>query len=182
MMSTPKGIDVVGLDNGSHGRNCTQHPICGQFVVETDKLYSRWAVQLFAEKKTPESCIQVYKLARDGHVGCHVGYLPRHLVMSSRDKDGGRSYDGLWLTVKKDLPESENLAECACSYHNHGIVYCHVAKDEWLVGKNPFEKCIEMPPEPPDDDDSKCTRSPCPEELRQSRATMDATAANQSDD
>jgi hypothetical protein len=150
-------------------------------VVETDKLYCRWAVQLFDEKKTPESCIQVYKLARDGHVGCHVGYLPRRLVMSSRDKDGGRSYDGLWLTVKKDLRESENSAEHARSYCNHGIVYCHVAKDEWLVGKNPFEKCIEMPPEPFDDDDSVCTHSPYPKELHQSRAAMDASATNQSD-
>jgi hypothetical protein len=68
MMSTPKGIDVVGLDNGSHGCNCTQHAICGQFVVETCKLYCRWAVQSFDEKKTPESCIQVYKLAWDGQL------------------------------------------------------------------------------------------------------------------
>jgi hypothetical protein len=74
------------------------------------------------------------------------------------------------------------LLECARSYRNHGIVYCHVAEDEWLVGKNPFEKCsIEMLPEPSDDDDSERTRSPCPKELHQSRAAMDA-ATNQSNE
>jgi hypothetical protein len=89
MASTPKGMDVVGLDNGSHGRSCEQHGVCGSFVLVDDILYCKWAVQTFDEDgDTPEACIQVYKLARDGHVGCHVGYLPRRVVKASRDKDG----------------------------------------------------------------------------------------------
>jgi hypothetical protein len=47
----PRGIDVVGVDNGSHGRSCTQHPVCGHFVVVDDKLYCKWAVQCFDEEK-----------------------------------------------------------------------------------------------------------------------------------
>jgi hypothetical protein len=103
MMSTPKGIDVVGVDNGSHGRSCTQHPICGNFVVVNDKLYCKWAVQSFDDDCTPESYVQVYKLVVDGLVGCRVGYLHRQLVRASRDKnskkDGGKSYEGMWLKV-----------------------------------------------------------------------------------
>jgi hypothetical protein len=64
-------------------------------------LFCKWAVQKF-DSDLPESCVQVFKLAADGHVGCHVGYLPRHLVGASRNKedghkDGGKSYDGVWL-------------------------------------------------------------------------------------
>jgi hypothetical protein len=112
MPSTPKGIDVIGVDNGSHGHSCTQHPICGNFVFVDNKLYCKWAVQSFDDECTPESCIQVYKLVADGHVGCHVGYLPRQLVRASRDKNGkkdrGKSSEGMWLKVIKDFQTSEN--------------------------------------------------------------------------
>jgi hypothetical protein len=82
--SPPQGIDVVGVDNGSHGRHCENHSICGHFVKADDFLYCKWAVQKFDD--TPESCVQVYKLASDGHIGCHVGYLPRCIIKASRNK------------------------------------------------------------------------------------------------
>lgn len=152
MASTPKGIDVVGVDNGSHGRSCTQHSICGHFVVVDDKLYCKWAVQSFNDEiDAPEACVQVYKLAVDGNIGCHVGYLPRRLVKASRNKkgerDGGKSYEGTWLKVVKDLRLSENSSERSRSYRNCGILYCHVANDTYLVGKDPFETTIQIPQE-----------------------------------
>jgi hypothetical protein len=147
MASTPKGFDVVGVDSGSHGRSCTQHSVCGHFVVVNDKLYCKWAVQSFDD--TPESCVQVYKLAADGHVGCHVGYLPRRLVKSSTDKngekDGGKSYEGMWLKVIKDLRTSDNSSERSRSYRNCGIIHCYVANDPFLVGKDPFQTSIVIP-------------------------------------
>jgi hypothetical protein len=159
MAATPKGMDVVGLDNGSNGRSCVQHSVCGSFVLVDDILYCKWAVQAFDEDgDIPEACVQVYKLACDGHVGCHVGYLPRRVVKASREKDGvkdgGKSMDGLWLKVVKDLRMSENSSERSRSYRNCGIVYCHVANDEWLVGMNPFEKPIKLPRKNEDDDNS----------------------------
>jgi hypothetical protein len=63
--------------------------------------------------------------------------------------------DGLWLKVVKDLQLSENSSERSHSYRNCGIVYCHVANDEWLVGMNPFEKLIKVPRKNDNDSDGK---------------------------
>jgi hypothetical protein len=76
----PKGIDVVGVNNGSHGRHCERHGICGYFVKAEDFLCCKWAEQTFDD--APESCVKVFKLAANGHAGCHEGYLPRRLVKS----------------------------------------------------------------------------------------------------
>jgi hypothetical protein len=149
MASNPIGIDVVGVDHGSNGRHCEQHEICGHFVAKNDKLYCKWAIQKF-DSDEPESCVQVFKLASDGHIGCHIGYLPWRLVKGSRDKatrekDGGKSFDGTWLNVVNDLRLSDNTAERSRSHRNYGILHCHVSNEEWLVGKNPFNQFIIFP-------------------------------------
>jgi hypothetical protein len=151
MASSPKGVDVVGVDSGTHGRSCENHDVCGHFVVKDDLLYCNWAVQKIASD-VPEACVQVFKLAPDGHVGCHVGYLPRRVVKSSRckddskKKDQGRSFNGTWLKVVSDLRLSDNSAERSRSHRNFGIVYCHeVTEEDYLKGKNPFEDCIQLP-------------------------------------
>jgi hypothetical protein len=149
--SPPKGIDVIGVDNGSHGRNCERHDVCGHFVKGDDYLFCKWAVQKF-DSDLAESCVQVFKLAADGHAGCHVGYLPRRLVKASRNKDnnqkdGGKSYDGVWLKVVADLRLSDNSAERSRSHRNFGMVYCHITNDDWLLGKDPFEVKIKIPEE-----------------------------------
>jgi hypothetical protein len=115
MASHLQGVDIVGVDNGSHGRSCTQHTVRGHFVAKDDILYCNWAVQKF-DLDIPESCVQVFKLAMDGHVGCHVGYLPRWVIKSSRSeddrrkRDGVKLYDGTWLKVVSDLRLSNNSA------------------------------------------------------------------------
>jgi hypothetical protein len=145
---TPQGIDVVGVDSGTNGRHCERHPVCGHFVKAEDFLFCKWAVQKF-DLDVPEACVQVFKLAADGFVGCHVGYLPRRLVKASRDKDGekdgGKSFHGVWLKVVSDLRLSDNSAERARSHRNFGIVYCHVVDEDWLLGKDPFEHKVQIP-------------------------------------
>jgi hypothetical protein len=49
------------------------------------------------------------------------------------------------LKVVADLRISDNSAERSRSHCNFGILYCHTAKDDFLVGKNPFEDCIVFP-------------------------------------
>ena len=159
MTSTPKGIDVVGVENGSNGRNCTDHVVCGHFVQEGDKLYCKWAVQE-VEEGEKETCVQVYRLAGDGFVGCHIGYLPRRIIKSSvspkgdNKKDGGQSYDGMWLNVATDLRLSASTAERSRSQRNCGILHCHIIKDNpRFVGVNPFETAVK-PAKGRDADDS----------------------------
>ena len=88
--------------------------MCGNFVKADDYLYCKWAVDKF-DSDILESCVQVFKLAADGLVGCHVGYLPRRVVKSSRNKEGkkdeGKSYNGMWLQVTSDLRLSDSSAE-----------------------------------------------------------------------
>lgn len=147
-------MDVVGVENGSDGRSCVQHSVCGHFVTKDDMLYCKWAIQTFEGEA--ETCVQVFKLAADGQIGCHVGYLPRRLVKASRDedgkKDGGKSYDGTWLKVVADLRLSDNSSERARSHRNCGIVYCHVSNDPLFIGKNPFEAPIDLPNNDGNDD------------------------------
>jgi hypothetical protein len=82
-------------------------------VKAEDFLFCKWVVQKF--DNLSESCVKVFKLAADGHAGCHVGYNPRHLVKFSKNKDstkdGGKGYDGVWLKVVQDLRLSNNSAE-----------------------------------------------------------------------
>jgi hypothetical protein len=61
--------------------------VCGHFVLVDDILYCKWAVQT-CDDEPPEACVQVYKLAHDGHVGCHIGYLPQRVVNASQIRDG----------------------------------------------------------------------------------------------
>ena len=158
MTSTAKGIDVYGVDIGSNGRSCVSHDVCGHFVKEGDPLYCSWEVQEFDGET--ESVVQVHKLAGDGFVGCHIGYLPRRLIKASRSnhgdhkKDGGRSYDGTWLNVVADLRLSKSAAERSRSQRNSGIVYCHIIQDNpRFVGVNPFQTQLKPANDDDDDDD-----------------------------
>lgn len=147
MASIPQGFDVVGIENGSNGRNCEQHLICGQFISKSDFLYCKWAVQKIDGED--EAVVKVFKLASDGHVGCHVGYLPRRLIKASRDesgkKDAGQKYDGIWLKIVSDLRLSNNSSERARSHRNMGMLHCHVCNEPFLVGNDPFETTINLP-------------------------------------
>lgn len=143
------GIEVVGVDNNSDGRSCSLHKVCGHFVTVGDKLFCRWQVQQFHDRDEPEACVQVFKMAADGGVGCHVGYLPLRLVMTSRDSDGiedlGMSYNGKWMTVVHDLRISDNTAERSRSKHNYGIVLCQqILDDPRFVGVDPFETRVNL--------------------------------------
>jgi hypothetical protein len=147
MAMIPKGVDVVGCDKESDGRSCTAHRVCGHFVKAGDKLYCKFEVQQFEDDNEGEACVQVHKLGAGGEISCHVGYLQRRIVKSSRDdlgnKDGGKSYDGMWLTAIADLRLSDSSVERARSTRNGGLFYCQVLQnDARFVGVNPFNTPI----------------------------------------
>ena len=146
-MASSKAFDVVGVDNSSNGRNCERHCCCGHFIEVDDFLYCKWEAKEFDGKLQP--CIEVHSLNIDGFVGCHVGYLPRRVIKSSKGsdgkKDGGKKYNGMWLQVIEDLRLSDNYMIRNRSHRNHGIVHCHVSSESFLMGKNPFEDCINLP-------------------------------------
>jgi hypothetical protein len=52
-----------------------------------------------------------------------------------------------WSKVVADLRISDNSAKRFRAHQNFGLVYCHVADDDWLLGKDPFKVKIKIPEE-----------------------------------
>ena len=159
MATTPKGVDVVGCDRATNGRACTAHTVCGYYVKEGDKLYCKWGIQQ-VEDGVNEACVEIHKLGANGQISCHVGYLQRRIVKSSRDeagnKDSGRIFDGMWLTAIKDLRLSDSSVERARSTRNGGMVYCQeIQDDDRFVGINPFDTPIDWTEGDQDDEDDE---------------------------
>jgi hypothetical protein len=121
-------VDVVGLQSETHGRLCNNHLCCGHHVGVNDKLVCLWQVQQIYERPNAqlEEVIQVHKIGRDGLVTCHVGYLPKQLFCTH----GSHRFDRMFLKVKHDLRCSNNAHERQRSHRNHGLVLCHIIKDD----------------------------------------------------
>jgi len=96
MAACIQAMDVIGVDNGDNGQSCRQHPVCGNFVIPGDKLYCKWAIQNF-DAGINEACVQVHRVAKDGVVKCHVGFLSHCLF--ARNRDHGRLFESTWLRV-----------------------------------------------------------------------------------
>jgi hypothetical protein len=131
-------VDVVGLDNESHGRSCTQHLCCGHTVKVDDVLFCSWQIVVIEEGEDaiPEEVIQVYKVAEDGLAYCHVGFLAKRLFK----KYGPKAFDKMFLLVKKDYRVSDNSHERSRSHHYNGMALASIIVDDnRFNGKNPLE-------------------------------------------
>lgn len=130
----PISLDVIGVDNGEHGRSCVSHIVCGHFVKADNILVTKWAVQDFGDGM--EQCYQVWKVAMDGLCQCHIGYLPRRVFVKKPD----RYFDQVVLQVIDDLRISENRTERARSNRNYGMLFCKVVSDNPnYSGRNIFD-------------------------------------------
>jgi hypothetical protein len=73
--------EIVGLASGESGRACESHEICGHHLAVGDLV--KFKVVVLEQEGEVETKIKVIKI-RDGTEGCHVGFLPRHIVHGSR--------------------------------------------------------------------------------------------------
>jgi len=110
-------VDVVGCDDGSNGRSCASHVVCGTHLKVGDVVIFRWAVIPFNDEA--EEVIEVYVI-RDGSQACHVGFLPRRLVKQKE------KFMNKMAIVIEDLRVSENIQKRRRSHRNVGAVVCRM--------------------------------------------------------
>ncbi|ETN01128.1 hypothetical protein F441_18609 [Phytophthora nicotianae CJ01A1] len=97
----PRGVDVVGCDLAEGGRSCVAHEACGKHVKVGDVLLFREEVDDQGDNRLGY-CLKAY-LIRDGSQTCHVGYLPRRLLIQRA------AFNRQFATVVEDLRHSEAL-------------------------------------------------------------------------
>ena len=78
-------IEIVGIEEGSRGRSCEEHAVCGS-VVDEDVVVRLRKVQLLVDGKE-ETAIAAYWVT-DGEDCCRVGFLQHHMVAYASRYDG----------------------------------------------------------------------------------------------
>ena len=92
MACHPSGIvvDVVGIEEPSHGRSCENHQVCGSVIVP-DAVVRFRTIQL-ERKENPDGDTESQALAVCHVTGgvdcCRVGFLRRHLLKHEAEYDG----------------------------------------------------------------------------------------------
>ena len=81
----PIVIEIVGIEEGSRGRSCEEHAVCGS-VVDEDVVVCLRKVQVLVDGKE-ETAIAAYWVT-DGEDRCRVGFLQRHMVAYASRYDG----------------------------------------------------------------------------------------------
>ena len=112
-----RDIDVVGCDEGSNGRSCLNHDVCGTQIQVGDIFIFRWAV--VPVENEIEEVIKVF-IIRDVSQECHIGYLPRRLLIQ---KD---NFKNKMAVVLEDLRRSNNAQKRRKSLRHKGIVVCRM--------------------------------------------------------
>ena len=82
-----KDGEIVGLKDTSNGRSCVSHDCCGEHVNLDDLVRFRLSIVDIDGKI--EEAIQVVRI-RDGTESCTIGFLPRNIVKSGKDKFIGK--------------------------------------------------------------------------------------------
>jgi hypothetical protein len=105
--------EIVGLHGFTNGRQCANHYCCGEQVAPNDIVMFKAEEIDFGTYK--EDAIKVI-LVHNGQKGCHVGFLPRNVVNTSKDK-----FDGKLAVVLELYDDSDSAAKRSKSYRNKGM-------------------------------------------------------------
>lgn len=115
-MEHPTGIsvEIVGLEEGSTGRSCERHGVCG-CVVEHNTVVRFRRLQVLDEEEEDieETAIAAFWVS-DGIDSCRVGYLPRHCIKH------WRQYEGKLAQVIEMYKDSESPTKRRKHHRNLG--------------------------------------------------------------
>lgn len=134
MLHHPSGIqlDVVGTEDGSRGRSCEEHSVCGS-VLALDVVVRLRHVQIlngmlalllclvfriltfYTDAGEEEAAVAAYWVT-DGIDRCRVGFLPRCCVPKAAE------YNGHLAQVVNMCSKSNDSSERRRSYRNRGLV------------------------------------------------------------
>jgi len=116
-----KDGEIVGLKDSSNGRSCESHECCGEHVAPDDLVRFKLAV-VDINGKTEES-IKAVRI-RDGTELCHIGFLPRNIVVTGKDK-----FVGQFAQIIELYELSENETMRRKSHRNKGIASFRLLQD-----------------------------------------------------
>jgi hypothetical protein len=116
-----KDGEIVGLLESSNGRSCASHECCGKHIFPDDLVRFRLAVANVEGRI--EQAIQVVRV-RDGSESCTIGFLPRNLVKSDKDK-----YVGKFAQIIELYENSENEVKRRKSHRNRGAASFRLLDD-----------------------------------------------------
>ena len=112
--------ELVGLGQGSNGRSCTEHEVCGvQAMVGT---IFKIKLCVLMVNGNPEEALKAVALFKDGEVymeGCTIGFLPRAMVTGFKDKYLNKTCVILEMYMDNDSKHKrrmDNRCMGACSF------------------------------------------------------------------
>ena len=105
--------EIVGLKGTSNGRSCVSHDCCGEHVNLDDLVRFRLSVADVDGKI--EEAIHVVRI-QDGTESCTIGFLPRNIVKSRKDK-----FIGKFAQIIELYKYSESAVKHQKSHRNKGV-------------------------------------------------------------
>lgn len=116
-----KDGEIVGLKGTSNGRTCEIHDCCGEHLAPDDLVRFKLSVVNVGDKT--EDAIKVVRV-RDGTESCMIGFLPRNIVKSGKDK-----FVGKFAQIIELYEHSENTTMRRKSNRNKGVASFRLLQD-----------------------------------------------------
>ena len=117
----PKDGEIVGLKGTSNGRSCESHDCCGESISPDDLV--RFKLTVVDIDGKIEEAIKVVRV-RDGTESCTIGFLPRNIVKSRKEK-----FVGQFAQIIELYEFSENETMRRKSHRNKGMASFRLLKD-----------------------------------------------------
>ena len=108
-----KDGEIVGLKDLRNGRLCVSHDCCGEVTMIDELVWFKLTVADIDGKI--EEAIQAVRI-RDGTPSCVIGFLPRNIVQSGKEK-----YVGKVAQIIDLYDQSESEVKRRKSYRNRGV-------------------------------------------------------------
>lgn len=118
-------VEVVGLEEGSCGRSCPIHTVCGTSVHEGKHLRIRTTFNANHKGKLVRA-LGVYAICDiTGDDTCLVGFLRRHKLRHAAE------YEGQHIVVDEMLVESEDPSRVLRNTQYKGCCVAQIYFDKW---------------------------------------------------
>jgi hypothetical protein len=121
-MAMVRDGEIYGVLNGTNGRSCVTHLICGEHLNAGDLIRFRSMVVDDVDG-APESAIAAVRIL-DGTETCIVGFLPRSIVNRR-----GADFIGEFAQIIELYAHSENPVLRRKSHQNFGVASFRMLQD-----------------------------------------------------
>ena len=111
-MTSSPFVEIIGLNESSHGRNCERHACCGSQIAPCDLI--RFKLCFVGNMNNLEKAIKAV-IFRNGAEWCTIGFLPKFLMGQSE------RFLNKFAEIQDLYDESENSAQRAYSRRNNGV-------------------------------------------------------------